>query len=166
MAAEAVISSDLPTNGVPKKKIKYGWDCALCQVSVTSERDLNAHLKGRKHKSMERNLNAQGNGKNLRTGEKHLKGRKHKSMEDALRAQGNGKSLRTGGFPEEHKPLNLDATLDDPMAEKKLKTGETASIPEDKDAPLLQIEHHADNSKSNADSVNDKDEAGKDAEKD
>ncbi|XP_031110391.1 uncharacterized protein LOC116014473 [Ipomoea triloba] len=129
MAAEAVISSDLPTNGVPKKKIKDGWDCALCQVSVTSERNLNEHLKGRKHKSMER--------------------------------KGNGKSLRTGGFPEEHKPLNLDATPDDPMAEKKLKTGETASIPEDKDAPLLQIEHHADNSKINADSVNDKEEAGK-----
>ncbi|XP_019177815.1 PREDICTED: uncharacterized protein LOC109173015 isoform X2 [Ipomoea nil] len=133
MAAEAVRSSDLPTNGVPKKKIKNGWGCALCQVSVTSERDLNSHLKGRKHK--------------------------HKSMEVALTAQGNGKSLRTGGFPEEHKPLNLDATLDVPMAEKKQKTGETASIPEGKDATLLQIEHNADNSR------NDKEEAGKGAEK-
>lgn len=125
MAAEAVISSDLPTTGVSKKKIKDGLNCALCQVSVTSECVLNSHLKGRKHKC----------------------------MEAALREQGNGKGLRTGDFPKEHRLINLDDTADGPMGEKKLKTGETASIPEDKDAALLQIEHNSDNSKNNADSV-------------
>ncbi|XP_057767816.1 uncharacterized protein LOC130988077 [Salvia miltiorrhiza] len=32
-----------------KKKVKDEWSCALCQVIATSERDLNEHLKGKKH---------------------------------------------------------------------------------------------------------------------
>ncbi|KAK0570687.1 hypothetical protein LWI29_005029 [Acer saccharum] len=42
-----------------KKKSKEEWSCALCEVSATSERGLNEHLQGRKHKSKEARLRAQ-----------------------------------------------------------------------------------------------------------
>ncbi|KAK3189740.1 hypothetical protein Dsin_029301 [Dipteronia sinensis] len=42
-----------------KKKAKEEWSCALCEVSATSERGLNEHLQGRKHKSKEARLRAQ-----------------------------------------------------------------------------------------------------------
>ncbi|GLT85345.1 hypothetical protein SLE2022_035360 [Rubroshorea leprosula] len=35
------------------KKPKEEWSCALCQVSATSEKGLNEHLRGRKHKAKE-----------------------------------------------------------------------------------------------------------------
>ncbi|KAL0365231.1 UNVERIFIED_CONTAM: HVA22-like protein a [Sesamum angustifolium] len=34
------------------KKVQQEWICALCQVTATSEKMLNSHLGGRKHKSM------------------------------------------------------------------------------------------------------------------
>ncbi|KAK4401803.1 hypothetical protein Sango_0921000 [Sesamum angolense] len=34
------------------KKVQQEWICALCQVTATSEKTLNSHLGGRKHKSM------------------------------------------------------------------------------------------------------------------
>lgn len=33
------------------KKVQQEWTCALCQVTTTSEKTLNIHLQGRKHKS-------------------------------------------------------------------------------------------------------------------
>ncbi|KAK7329917.1 hypothetical protein VNO77_24099 [Canavalia gladiata] len=36
-----------------QKKPKEEWSCALCQVSATSERGLNDHLQGKKHKAKE-----------------------------------------------------------------------------------------------------------------
>ncbi|KAA8535378.1 hypothetical protein F0562_030381 [Nyssa sinensis] len=47
-----------------KKKPKEEWSCALCQVSATSERGLNEHLQGKKHKAREAGLIAQRTGKN------------------------------------------------------------------------------------------------------
>ena len=47
----------------PKKKHKEEWSCALCQVSATSERGLNEHLQGKKHKAKEAGLVAQRAGK-------------------------------------------------------------------------------------------------------
>ncbi|GLU01338.1 hypothetical protein SLE2022_186500 [Rubroshorea leprosula] len=41
------------------KKPKEEWSCALCQVSATSEKGLNEHLQGRKHKAKEEELRAQ-----------------------------------------------------------------------------------------------------------
>ncbi|GMQ06854.1 hypothetical protein CsSME_00051288 [Camellia sinensis var. sinensis] len=38
------------------KKIQKEWSCALCHVTVTCERHLQEHLKGRKHKAKERAL--------------------------------------------------------------------------------------------------------------
>ncbi|KAK6135468.1 hypothetical protein DH2020_030793 [Rehmannia glutinosa] len=36
----------------PPKTIQQEWTCPLCQVTTTSEKTLNAHLQGSKHKSM------------------------------------------------------------------------------------------------------------------
>lgn len=47
-----------------KKKLKEEWSCALCQVTATSERGLNEHLQGKKHKAKEAGLVAQRAGKN------------------------------------------------------------------------------------------------------
>ncbi|KAL3586422.1 hypothetical protein D5086_013289 [Populus alba] len=49
---------ELPFAGI-KKKPKEEWSCALCQVSATSERGLNEHLQGRRHKAKEAGLRAQ-----------------------------------------------------------------------------------------------------------
>lgn len=38
------------------KKARNDWSCSLCQVSTTSEKTLEEHLKGRKHKSREKLL--------------------------------------------------------------------------------------------------------------
>lgn len=55
-AAEGI--GELPFAGI-KKKPKEEWSCALCQVSATSERGLNEHLQGRRHKAKEAGLRAQ-----------------------------------------------------------------------------------------------------------
>ncbi|MCL7036304.1 hypothetical protein MKW94_022423 [Papaver nudicaule] len=39
-----------------KKKAQKEWSCALCKVSATTEKGLDAHLQGRKHKAKERGL--------------------------------------------------------------------------------------------------------------
>ncbi|THG04330.1 hypothetical protein TEA_011042 [Camellia sinensis var. sinensis] len=56
-------ASELPPVGL-KKKLKEEWSCALCQVRATSERGLDEHLQGKKHKAMEAGLSAQRTGKN------------------------------------------------------------------------------------------------------
>lgn len=50
------------------KKPKEEWSCAICQVSATSERGLNEHLGGKRHKSKEAGLRAQRTGKNFSIG--------------------------------------------------------------------------------------------------
>ncbi|KAI3445806.1 hypothetical protein Pfo_002471 [Paulownia fortunei] len=35
----------------PLKKVQQEWTCVLCQVTTASEKTLNAHLQGKKHKS-------------------------------------------------------------------------------------------------------------------
>ncbi|XP_062018895.1 uncharacterized protein LOC133735504 isoform X2 [Rosa rugosa] len=35
----------------PPKEVQKEWTCALCQVTTTCERNLNSHLRGRKHKA-------------------------------------------------------------------------------------------------------------------
>ena len=57
-----------PLTGVSKKKVKEEWSCAICQVSTTTERGLNEHIQGKKHKSKEAALRAQRNGKNFGIG--------------------------------------------------------------------------------------------------
>ncbi|KAI3834107.1 hypothetical protein MKW92_036556 [Papaver armeniacum] len=42
--------------GSSKKKPQKEWSCALCKVSATSEKGLDAHLQGRKHKAKELGL--------------------------------------------------------------------------------------------------------------
>ncbi|XP_073317380.1 uncharacterized protein [Primulina huaijiensis] len=58
---------ELPTDVMANKKSKE-WTCALCQVIATSEKDLNEHVLGKKHKSKVAALSAQRTGENLSTG--------------------------------------------------------------------------------------------------
>ncbi|KAD3068005.1 hypothetical protein E3N88_35885 [Mikania micrantha] len=51
-----------------KKKVKEQWNCAICQVSVTSERGFNEHLHGKKHHAKEAALVAQRTGANFGLG--------------------------------------------------------------------------------------------------
>ncbi|XP_065631914.1 uncharacterized protein LOC112025121 isoform X3 [Quercus suber] len=60
--ASAGGTSELPPFGL-KKRPKEEWSCAICQVSALSERALNEHLQGRKHKAKEAGLRAQRTGR-------------------------------------------------------------------------------------------------------
>lgn len=40
------------------KKLKHEWHCSLCEVSTTSQQDLNHHQRGKKHKSKVEELRA------------------------------------------------------------------------------------------------------------
>ncbi|GAA0153817.1 hypothetical protein LIER_11969 [Lithospermum erythrorhizon] len=55
-----------PAGSSSNKKVKEEWSCALCQVSSTSERALNEHLQGKRHKAKEAGLRK--NGKNFSIG--------------------------------------------------------------------------------------------------
>lgn len=57
-----VSSNELHPFGI-KKKPKEEWSCAICQVSATSEKVLNQHIQGRKHKAKEAKLRAEKVGK-------------------------------------------------------------------------------------------------------
>uniref|UniRef100_A0A2C9UMW7 U1-type domain-containing protein n=1 Tax=Manihot esculenta TaxID=3983 RepID=A0A2C9UMW7_MANES len=50
-------AAGLPYVGLNKKP-KEEWSCALCQVSAISERGLNEHLRGKKHKARQARLRA------------------------------------------------------------------------------------------------------------
>ncbi|KAK2992951.1 hypothetical protein RJ640_007333 [Escallonia rubra] len=63
----ALDANELPSVGLPKKP-KEEWGCAICRVSATSERGLNEHLQGKKHKAKEAGLRAQRTGKNFGIG--------------------------------------------------------------------------------------------------
>ncbi|KAI3771886.1 hypothetical protein L6452_03057 [Arctium lappa] len=64
------VAGDLskPHSDGSKKKLKEEWSCAVCQVSVTSERGLTEHLQGKKHQSKEAALIAQKSGANFGLG--------------------------------------------------------------------------------------------------
>ncbi|KAL8493097.1 hypothetical protein ACS0TY_024353 [Phlomoides rotata] len=51
--ASKVDASESPSGYKPRKKAKEEWSCALCKVSSYSERVLNEHLQGKKHKTKE-----------------------------------------------------------------------------------------------------------------
>ena len=55
-------TAELMSGGSKKQKTKDDWSCALCRVSATSERGLNEHLQGKKHKARERGLRTQKTG--------------------------------------------------------------------------------------------------------
>ncbi|KAH6817441.1 hypothetical protein C2S51_001044, partial [Perilla frutescens var. frutescens] len=67
-AKRAGHASESQSDGNLKKKVKEEWSCALCQVSPTSERGLNEHLEGKKHKMKEAELRAREAGKNYSIG--------------------------------------------------------------------------------------------------
>ncbi|XP_073067027.1 uncharacterized protein [Primulina eburnea] len=67
MNAHKLGNIELRTDVMTNKKSKE-WTCALCQVIATSEKDLNEHVLGKKHKSKVAALSAQRTGENLNTG--------------------------------------------------------------------------------------------------
>lgn len=48
------------------KKSKPEWSCTLCGITVTSEKQLNAHHQGKKHKAKETFLRTQKIGKSTK----------------------------------------------------------------------------------------------------
>ncbi|XP_075490562.1 uncharacterized protein LOC142529048 isoform X4 [Primulina tabacum] len=59
---------ELPADIIANKKSKEKWSCTLCQVSATSEKALEDHVLGKKHKSKEAALKAHRGGKNYSIG--------------------------------------------------------------------------------------------------
>ncbi|XP_058189515.1 uncharacterized protein LOC131307122 [Rhododendron vialii] len=58
------------------EKVQREWTCALCQVTATSEKILDSHLQGRKHKAQELKASMQVN-KNTDGEINHLQGRRY-----------------------------------------------------------------------------------------
>lgn len=99
-------TAELISGGSKKQKTKDDWSCALCRVSATSERGLNEHLQGKKHKAKERGLLTQKTGfgtsplpkKAIRKKRKHIKTRGLESSptsknEDKKAEGGTGSNL-------------------------------------------------------------------------
>ncbi|XP_073155252.1 uncharacterized protein [Henckelia pumila] len=63
-----VVNNELLADVIANKKSKEEWSCALCQVMAASEKDLNGHVIGKKHKSKVAALSAQRTGKNYSIG--------------------------------------------------------------------------------------------------
>lgn len=59
--APAEVGGTILPSAKLNKKPKIEWSCALCQVSATSQRGLDEHLQGKKHKSMEASLKRRKN---------------------------------------------------------------------------------------------------------
>ncbi|XP_075490539.1 uncharacterized protein LOC142529048 isoform X1 [Primulina tabacum] len=69
VTAPEVVNIELLADDIIANKIaKEEWSCALCQVTATSEKDLNEHVLEKKHKSKVAALRAQGTRKNYRIG--------------------------------------------------------------------------------------------------
>ncbi|RZB55698.1 hypothetical protein D0Y65_045143 [Glycine soja] len=50
-----------------QKKVKKEWTCELCQISTTSEKGLNDHIQGKKHKANKESTRTQKIGKRKKT---------------------------------------------------------------------------------------------------
>ena len=50
-----------------QKKAKKEWTCELCQISTTSEKGLNDHIQGKKHKANKESTRTQKIGKRKKT---------------------------------------------------------------------------------------------------
>lgn len=88
-------------DGFIKKKAKVEWSCAVCKFSASSERQLNEHLQGRKHKNEESKMQrAQKGSKNYRTGLSSKKATKCTSAAEYL-AFGE---TQVGGLKKDHLP--------------------------------------------------------------
>ncbi|KAE9447003.1 hypothetical protein C3L33_21099, partial [Rhododendron williamsianum] len=83
VAAEEIKEKTLAAAGGENKavkitdseKVQREWTCALCQVTATSEKILDSHLQGRKHKAQELKASKQVN-KNTDGEINHLQGRR------------------------------------------------------------------------------------------
>ncbi|KAG5526121.1 hypothetical protein RHGRI_032416 [Rhododendron griersonianum] len=87
VAAEEIKEKTLAAAGGENKavkitdseKVQREWTCALCQVTATSEKILDSHLQGRKHKAQELKASKQVN-KNTDGEINHLQGRRYGSI--------------------------------------------------------------------------------------
>ncbi|KAF3452942.1 hypothetical protein FNV43_RR03375 [Rhamnella rubrinervis] len=80
-AVEPPIVNAGPVHSFGLKKPREEWSCALCQFSAISERELNEHLEGEKHKTSEKELQAQRKCKNSNSPLAKKTGKLSKPME-------------------------------------------------------------------------------------
>lgn len=52
-AVTPAISDNEPSASGLRKKAKKEWKCTLCQINATSQKHLNKHMRGKKHKAKE-----------------------------------------------------------------------------------------------------------------
>ncbi|XP_027346818.1 uncharacterized protein LOC113858381 isoform X2 [Abrus precatorius] len=48
---EGTAGGQLPQSSTSKKEVQKEWACALCQITVTSEKTLDSHVHGKKHRA-------------------------------------------------------------------------------------------------------------------
>ncbi|KAI8570319.1 hypothetical protein RHMOL_Rhmol01G0025300 [Rhododendron molle] len=130
-----VCATEPPSVG-PKRKRKEEWSCAICQVSATSERGLNEHLQGKKHKSKEAGLITQKAGKNYAIGLFPKKTSKPIKLVEPT----NNKNLEQlqKSKPEDVKPNN-DLALVVYASDSKNKNGDSEKM-QDKGADWKKIQ--------------------------
>jgi hypothetical protein len=51
IAGRDTAAGELPQSSSTLKEVQREWTCALCLVTSSSEKDLNSHLNGRKHRA-------------------------------------------------------------------------------------------------------------------
>ncbi|KAL5547523.1 hypothetical protein UlMin_002754 [Ulmus minor] len=121
-----------------KKKPKEDWSCALCQVTATSERVLNQHLKGKKHKAKEARLVSQRLGKNSNKASSLKKTFNSSKLtwtsgkaNSILNVEVEGKSLQqkeTGNSSDNKKEDAEDLKLENQELQKETTKGSQAEI--------------------------------------
>nr|XP_009616965.1 uncharacterized protein LOC104109388 isoform X2 [Nicotiana tomentosiformis] len=116
---EVVTPTSKPSSSSSLKENVKVWSCAHCQISTTSEGDLNEHLQGKKHKKKEAAFRAEKDEKNYNI--------------DPL--QNKPKSIQ---FVESCNDLRIGQ-----------KSEECSLGPNDNDAPSLLIDDNADDLRKN-----------------
>ena len=129
-----------------KKKPNEEWSCAICQVSVTSEKGLTEHIQGRKHKVNEARLKAQRMEKYSHTNTTKLpkKPRQHGKVAEMLVTTGLGSETET-----EEKLPQLRKNVD--SSDQKLEDRE--KLKNKKDKLLIKREKKAERSRKKLNSL-------------
>ncbi|XWS26237.1 hypothetical protein CRYUN_Cryun26dG0014300 [Craigia yunnanensis] len=127
-----------------KRKPNEEWSCAICQVSVTSEKGLTEHIQGRKHKVNEARLKAQRMEKNSNATTWPKKPRQHANAAEMPVTTGLGSETET-----EEKLPQLSKNVD--SSDQKLEDRE--KLKNKKDELLIKREKKAERSRKKLNSL-------------
>ena len=127
-----------------KKKPNEEWSCAICQVSVTSEKGLTEHIQGRKHKANEARLKAQRMEKNSNTNATTWPKKPRQRAKAAKMPAGLGSETET-----EEKLPQLSKNVD--SSDQKLEDRE--KLKNKKDKLLIKREKKAERSRKKLNSL-------------